>query len=224
MGWSAKFLNRAFAGDREACRALLAEIPAPLPEPGTFTNMGPTVMLYAVAIGCATVGFADDAAALYASVVERAAAFAIGPFDNTIALRVAGVCAAAGRDWDVAEEHFERARRLADEWPNRLDQPNVLHSHARMLLDRGAPADRDTCARDARGGPRDLRSPRHAHPGGPGARHSRIAQIARRQRAHVAGAAGSLPTPSRMRSSKSARYATTAWRRSSVDAEPSIVL
>ena len=143
MGWSAKFLGRAFAGDREACRALLAEIPAPLPEPGIFTNMGPTVMLYAVAIGCATVGFADDAAALYASVVERAAAFAIGPFDNMIALRVAGVCAAAGRDWDVAEEHFERARRLADEWPNRLDQPNVLHSHARMLLDRGKPADRD---------------------------------------------------------------------------------
>jgi tetratricopeptide (TPR) repeat protein len=143
VGWSAKFYALAVAGDRDACRTMLDDVPAPLPEPGTVASMGQTTILYTAALGCATVGFADEAAALHALVVEQSEVFPLSPFDQTLAIRIAGVCAAAGEQWELAEEHFEDARRLADEWPNRLDRPHVLHSHARMLLARGEPADRE---------------------------------------------------------------------------------
>ena len=51
-------------------------------------------------------------------------------------------CAAAGF-WSEAEAHFEAAGRQAREFPNRIDGPQVLHWHAKMLLDRGDPDDRD---------------------------------------------------------------------------------
>jgi hypothetical protein len=50
--------------------------------------------------------------------------------------------AAAGGSWGQAQEHFEKARRQADEMPNRLERPQVLHWYGKMLLDRADPADR----------------------------------------------------------------------------------
>ena len=47
------------------------------------------------------------------------------------------------RLWDQAQEHFETARRQSDEFPNRLERPQVLHWYGKMLLDRGDPADRE---------------------------------------------------------------------------------
>jgi hypothetical protein len=49
--------------------------------------------------------------------------------------------AAAARQWDAAEQHFERALRQADDRPVRLERPQVLHWYAVMLLDRGEPED-----------------------------------------------------------------------------------
>ena len=55
---------------------------------------------------------------------------------------VAGIAAAAARQWDTAEEHFQIAMQQAESFPNRLEQTEIRRFHAMMLLDRGAPGDR----------------------------------------------------------------------------------
>jgi len=53
----------------------------------------------------------------------------------------AGIAAAAGRQWDRAEEHFQTALQQADELPHRLEQPEVRRFYGEMLLARDAPGD-----------------------------------------------------------------------------------
>ena len=44
--------------------------------------------------------------------------------------------------WEDAEQHFEKALRLAEDLPHRLEQAEVRRWYARMLLDRNASGDR----------------------------------------------------------------------------------
>ena len=108
--------------------------------------MGSNIALYASVQGSMIVGDLAVAAALYPAVAERADRFPVSTFDLSLGHRIAGMAATAARVWDAAEEHFARARRRADELPNSVDRPQVLHWHARMLLDRGDPADRPRAA------------------------------------------------------------------------------
>ena len=55
----------------------------------------------------------------------------------------AGIAAAGGRNWDVAQDHFEAALRQAHELPHVIAQPEVRRWYARMLLDRDEAGDRD---------------------------------------------------------------------------------
>jgi hypothetical protein len=99
--------------------------------------------LYGAAQGCVVAGLDDDAAALYPVVAEQLARLPVANvFDMTLAERVAGMTATAAREWDGAEQHFERALRQAEELPIRLEIPQVRHWYAAMLLDRGRPDDR----------------------------------------------------------------------------------
>jgi tetratricopeptide (TPR) repeat protein len=144
LGWSAKFINRAMAGDREACRLLLAGERSTFPEPGEVASIGRAVKLFAAAQGCAVVGLLDEAAELYPLLVDRADALVIhGLFDAALSQRVAGMAAAAAQQWDDAQQHFSRAQQQSVELPSALDRPQVLHWHAQMLLERGDPKDRD---------------------------------------------------------------------------------
>ena len=54
-----------------------------------------------------------------------------------------GTAAAAGGEWDVAEEHYRNALRQAHELPRKIDQPEARRWYARMLIDRNGPGDRD---------------------------------------------------------------------------------
>jgi hypothetical protein len=56
--------------------------------------------------------------------------------------KIAGVAAAAARQWEAAEEHFQMAMQQTESFPNRLEQTEIRRFHAMMLLDRGAPDDR----------------------------------------------------------------------------------
>jgi class 3 adenylate cyclase/tetratricopeptide (TPR) repeat protein len=141
LGWSSQFVNRALAGEVDTCRALLSEKRDLLPRPGETASTGRTAMLYAAAQGCAMAGLVEDAGALGPLVAERAHGFPITHFDMVLAQRIAGMAAAAVSRWDEAQEHFENARRQADEFPNRLERPQILHWYGKMLLDRGAPSD-----------------------------------------------------------------------------------
>jgi hypothetical protein len=53
----------------------------------------------------------------------------------------AAIGAAAGRQWDRAEEHFEIALRQARENPFKSEQAEARRWYAHMLLDRNAPGD-----------------------------------------------------------------------------------
>jgi class 3 adenylate cyclase/tetratricopeptide (TPR) repeat protein len=143
LGWSAKFMNRALADELDTCRMLLSEQRGLLPEVGEAASTGRLTSLFAAAQGCAVVGLAEDAGALYARVAERADVLPVGVLDVALAERIAGMAAAAVGLWDQAQEHFEKARRQAEEFPNRLDRPQVLHWYGKMLVDRGHADDRD---------------------------------------------------------------------------------
>jgi hypothetical protein len=56
---------------------------------------------------------------------------------------IAGVAAAAARQWDAAEEHFQIAMKQAESFPNRLEQTEIRRFHAMMLMERAAPGDRE---------------------------------------------------------------------------------
>jgi hypothetical protein len=131
------------AAARDTCRQLLTDRRALLPRSGEVPAIGPLMALYGAAQGCVVAGLDDDAAALYPVVAEQLGRLPVANvFDLTLAERVAGMTAAAAREWDAAEQHFERALHQANEWPNRLEIPQVRHWYAVMLLDRGRPDDR----------------------------------------------------------------------------------
>jgi hypothetical protein len=56
---------------------------------------------------------------------------------------IAGVAAAAARQWNAAEEHFQMAMQQAGSFPYRLEQAEIRRFHAMMLIDRGAPGNRE---------------------------------------------------------------------------------
>jgi hypothetical protein len=61
-----------------------------------------------------------------------------------------GTAAAAGGDWKAADAHFASAARLAESLPLHVERTEVRRYHAMMLLDRGAPGDRDVAGAELR--------------------------------------------------------------------------
>ena len=53
------------------------------------------------------------------------------------------MAAAAGEQRDVEDAHIQAALRQSEEIPNKLAQPEVRRAWARMLLQRGAPGDKE---------------------------------------------------------------------------------
>ena len=56
---------------------------------------------------------------------------------------IAGIAAAAARQWEAAEEHFQIAMQQAESFPHLLEQAEIRRFHAMMLIDRAAPGDRE---------------------------------------------------------------------------------
>jgi hypothetical protein len=55
----------------------------------------------------------------------------------------AGIAAAAARRWNEAEHDYQAALRVAEALGSRIEQADLCRLHARMLLDRDQPGDRD---------------------------------------------------------------------------------
>jgi tetratricopeptide (TPR) repeat protein len=148
--WAFLFLGKAHAGDRDAALAMLEERRDNLPRPSQANTNGAWTMLFGVVEGLAVLDERDEAAKLYPLVLEA--------IDTGALLRlwaygllqtVAGMAAAAGRQWEKAEEHYQTALRQAHELPVVIEQPEVRRWYARMLIDRDAPGDPSTgSARD----------------------------------------------------------------------------
>jgi hypothetical protein len=77
---------------------------------------------------------------------------------------IAGVAAAAARQWEAAEEHFQTAMQQAEGSPDCLEQTEIRRFHAMMLIDRAAPGDRakaQTLLREALDAYTQIGMPRH---------------------------------------------------------------
>ena len=55
----------------------------------------------------------------------------------------AGVSAAAARQWEAAEEHFQISMQQAESFPCRLEHAEIRRFYAMMLMDRAAAGDRE---------------------------------------------------------------------------------
>ena len=122
-------------------------------------------MLALVIEGLVMLGEQSQAGQLYPLVRELVGTGAvvlwpIFRFTQTIA----GIAAAAARQWEAAEEHFQIAMQQAESFPNLLEQAEIRRFHAMMLIDRAAPGDREKAQTLLERSAGDLHADRNAPP------------------------------------------------------------
>jgi tetratricopeptide (TPR) repeat protein len=144
FGEGTLFRQMAYAGDRAGALALLEKNRASLPVSGQQNFRGTWWMLALVVEGLVMLGEQAQAGSLYPLVRElidtgAVALWPISRFTQTIA----GLAAAAARQWEAAEEHFRIAMQQAEVFPQRLEQAEIRRFHAMMLMDRAARGDRE---------------------------------------------------------------------------------
>lgn len=148
LGWGYLFLGKAYFGDKDEALAMLEERRDNLPCPGQANTDGAWTMLLTGVEGLAVLGERRRAAELYPLVLEAIdTGTVMRSLSDRVLRTVAGMAAAAGREWEKAEEHYEPALRQAHELPVVIEQPEVRRWYARMLIDRNAPGDRDKAFR-----------------------------------------------------------------------------
>jgi len=142
--WAFLFSGKAYAGDKDAALATLEQRRDNLPRSGQANTNGAWTMLFGVVEGLAVLDERNEAAKLYPLVLEAIDTGAVIPWlGDRLLQTVAGMAAAAGCQWERAEEHYQTALRQAHELPHRLGQAEVRRWYARMLIDRDGPGDRE---------------------------------------------------------------------------------
>jgi len=137
------FLVKAYLGHEDALRVLNDKRDC-LPRPGQANTAGAWHLLLRAVEGLAVLDRREEAAKLYPLTVEAIDTGTIVlVWHEALLQKIAGIAAAAGEQWEHAEQHFETALRQAQEIPNRIEQPEVRRWYARMLIDRNAPDDRE---------------------------------------------------------------------------------
>ena len=122
-------------------------------------------MLGSVIEGLVILGEHAQAALLYPLARElidigAVVLWPISRFTQTIT----GVAAAAAREWEAAEEHFQIAMQQAEAVPHRLEEAEIRRFHAMMLIDRAARGDSEkaqTLLREALESYQRIGMPRH---------------------------------------------------------------
>jgi tetratricopeptide (TPR) repeat protein len=144
FGEGTLFLQMAYAGDQDGALRMLDEKRASLPVSGQDNRGGSWWMLALVTEGLVMLGRQSQAAQFYPLVRELVGigVVTLWPmfrFTQTIA----GIAAAAARQWVSADDHFSIALRQAESFPCILEQAEIRRFTAMMLLDRAAPGDRE---------------------------------------------------------------------------------
>jgi hypothetical protein len=159
------FRQLAYAGDHDDALAILDEKRALLPRSGQTNTAGSWLMLALVIEGLVMLGEQSQAGQLYPLICEL---LGTGPVVlwpiSRLTHTIAGVAAAAARQWDAAEEHFQMAMQQAEFLPNRLEQTEIRRFHAMMVMDRATPGDREkaqTLLREALESYTQIGMPRH---------------------------------------------------------------
>jgi tetratricopeptide (TPR) repeat protein len=138
----ALFRQMAYMGDRDGALALLGRHSDKLARAKEPNSLGSWALLLLAIEGLSILGEREQAAALYRSVCELIATEAVYiVFVTRFPQTIAGIAAAAGREWEAAEEHFQIAARQAEELPNWVELAEVRRFHGAMLLERNGPGD-----------------------------------------------------------------------------------
>ncbi len=144
-GWGAGMLirHRAYAGDRVGALSLFAQKKDRLPHIEQPSPMGGWGLLMLAIEGLFVLDEREQAAELYPLARQAAETGVIcleviSRFPQT----VAGLAAAAGKQWDKAEAHFQIAMKQAREFPHRLEQAESRRFYGQMLLERDGSGDR----------------------------------------------------------------------------------
>jgi tetratricopeptide (TPR) repeat protein len=135
------FLMRAYLGHREEAMAMLPSLEADLPALAGGHPLGAWALAMSVTEGLWMLGERKRAHALYPIVAEPARRGARALYGSRLVDAIAGLSAAAGREWDAAEEHFELALAEARRTHNQVEEADTLRFRGMMLLDRGADHD-----------------------------------------------------------------------------------
>jgi tetratricopeptide (TPR) repeat protein len=144
FGVGTLFRQMAYAGDRDGAFAILDEKGTWLPLGGQPSTMGSSWMLVHVIEGLVMLGERSRAGEFYPLVLELVGTGAVVLWPSCrFTQTIAGVAAAAARQWEAAEAHFQIALRQAESFPHLVEQAEIRRFQAMMLLDRAAPGDRE---------------------------------------------------------------------------------
>jgi DNA-binding SARP family transcriptional activator/class 3 adenylate cyclase/tetratricopeptide (TPR) repeat protein len=143
--WGCYLRVLAYCGRAAEVVAILDGRRADLPQPGRPNGHGTWYLPGAAIEALSVIGERDRAAGFYPLVREFMATTGVvlPCFTPYLFERIAGIGAAAGRQWELAEQHFRRALHQAEELPFALEGAETRRCYARMLLDRNTAGDRD---------------------------------------------------------------------------------
>jgi tetratricopeptide (TPR) repeat protein len=166
-GWSILAPYLAYTGRRPEVLALVADHADDLAQPGRPNSWGAWQWLFGAVEALLIVDRAEAVAEWYPVVVGALAAGAVlGNYhDGRLVHRVAGMAAAAGRDWTHAEGHYRAGLDLARSLPHPLEEAETRRWFGVMLDARDQGDDPSAAARlrsEAAAIYRRLGMPRHA--------------------------------------------------------------
>ena len=138
------FRQMAYLGDHAGASAILEEKRSWLPRRGRPNAIGSWWMLALVIEGLVVLGDYNEAGKLYPDSLELVGtdAIVLWPIFRFVQT-IAGMAAAAARQWNAAEAHFETALHQSAAFPHRLEQAEIRRFHAKMLLTRAAKGDHE---------------------------------------------------------------------------------
>ncbi|MBT8142132.1 MAG: AAA family ATPase [Gammaproteobacteria bacterium] len=133
--------GKAFLGDEDTLDAF-ESLQSLLPESGKPICTGTIMFLLLATESLVLCKQHETAADMYKHIVYILNEKKLNlPFSLGLTERFAAIAASAGKNWQVAEQHFANAMQAAKKLPHKTEEPQLLYWHARMLLDRNAPGD-----------------------------------------------------------------------------------
>ena len=136
------FRQQAYAGDRDGALAFIRQHSEKLAHAGKANAYGSWAMPVLLTEGFVVLGEYGQAAALYPLVRELIATGTVCmAFISRFPQTIAGVAAAAARQWNAAEQHFHIALRQAQDFPHVVEVAEIQRFYGAMLIERDQPND-----------------------------------------------------------------------------------
>ena len=142
MAWGSLFVGKAYLEDGPSALTTLERSRGKMPRPGQANSIGSWALLLAVIEGLSVLGEYEQAAEFYPLVREGIDTGTLIDWSScNLPEAAAGMAAAAGQMWEVAEKHYQVALQQAHDIPVVIRQPEVRRWYACMLANRNAAGD-----------------------------------------------------------------------------------